>query len=352
MSNKLFLLMIALVTAVTVQAQTYEIRALNKGNGVVGVEVRVTSGALPTTADYVTDLVFGVRWLASYNVDLESTLTTNYHIAKSGSRKSQGAWHYQAFYADNTPFLFPANWILNDWVEILSVRNTMTGTGVGTFEVVQAGFDVTTEPNVGVSLTDFTPAVTGSATLVPLPVNLTRFDVKARQRQIDLQWATDHEENAKGFEVERAEQSNPANFKRLGAVVSKGTAGGKYEWTDRNVVGGVNYYYRLKQIDLDERYRYSDIKMASLDEQGNNSIQLWPNPVEKELQVTFDGSIQASQLLIRITDARGRVVMLKDYHLGTGRKITFNVVPLMQGLYFLSVENGKTILAMKSFFKQ
>jgi hypothetical protein len=77
-----------------------------------------------------------------------------------------------------------------------------------------------------------------------------------------------------------------------------------------------------------------------------------PNPVEKELQVTFDGSIPASQLLIRITDARGRVVMLRDYHLSTGRKITFNVVPLMQGPYFLSVENGKTVLAVKSFVKQ
>lgn len=348
----MFLLILTLLAVITVQAQTYEIRAVNKGGGVVSVEMRVTSGAPPTTADYVTDFVFGVRWLAGYNVDLENTLTTGYHIAKSGVRKNQGIYHYQAFYADNTPFLFPADWTLNNWIEILSVRNTMTGVGVGTFEVVEAGFDATTEPNFGVSLTDFTPAVMGSATLVSLPVNLTRFDVTARQRQIDLQWATDHEENAKGFEVERAEQGNPASFKRLGAVASKGIAGGKYEWTDRNVVSGVKYYYRLKQIDLDERFRYSDIKMAILDEQGNNSVQLWPNPVEKALQVTLDGSIEASQLLIRVTDARGRVVMLKDYRLSAGRKITLNVVSLMQGQYFLSVENGKTVLAVKPFFKQ
>jgi hypothetical protein len=176
--------------------------------------------------------------------------------------------------------------------------------------------------------------------------------VTARQPTIVVQWATDQEENAKGFEVERAEQGNPSSFKRLGAVASKGVNGGQYEWVDRDVVGGIKYYYRLKQIDLNERYKYSDIKMASLDEQGNNSIQLWPNPVEKELQVTFDGNIPASKVLIRITDAQGRVVMLKDYHLNTGRKTTLNVVPLMQGQYFLSAEHGKTVLAVKPFVKQ
>ncbi len=50
---------------------------------------------------------------------------------------------------------------------------------------------------------------------------------------------------------------------------------------DHDVVGGIKYYYWLKQTDLNERYKYSDIKMASLDEPGNNSIQLWPNPVKK-----------------------------------------------------------------------
>lgn len=352
MRNKLFLISLVLVAAISVPAQTYEIRAVNKGGGVVGVEMRITAGAPPTTADYVTDLVFGLRWLASYNVDLENSLATNYHVTKSGARKTQGLYHFQAFYADQTPYLFPDNWTLNNWVEILSVRNTMTGSGVGTFDVVTTGFDLTTEPNFGVSLADFAPTVVASATLVALPVNLTRFDATTRQHTIVLQWATDQEINAKGFEVERAEQANPSNFKRLGTVASKGVTGGAYEWVDKDVVGGIKYYYRLKQIDLDERFKYSDIKVASIDVQGNNNIQLWPNPVDKELQVTFDGSIAASKVLLRITDGQGRVVMLKEYAFSTGRKATLNVVALMQGQYFLSAEQGKTVLAVKPFFKQ
>ncbi len=53
------------------------------------------------------------------------------------------------------------------------------------------------------SLADLTPAVVASATLVALPVKLTRVRGDTHGRHtILVQWATDHEENAKGFEAE------------------------------------------------------------------------------------------------------------------------------------------------------
>lgn len=352
MSNKRIILLIGLLSATVLRAQSYEIRAVNKGAGVVGVEMRIVSGTPPTTADYITDLVFGLKWQASYNVDLENSITTAYGVIKSAGRQTKGAYHFQAFSATNTPFVFPANWTLNTWVELLSVRNTLTGLGTGTFEVTEVGFDGTTEPNVGVSLTDLTPVVTASATLVPLPVHLTRFEVAARQNAILVQWATDFEENVKAFEIERADQQDPNNFKRIASVPGKGSGGGNYDLTDRTVTGGVRYYYRLKQVDLDERFRYSDTRTVILDDVGNTSILLLPNPVDKELRLQFDGTIQAEQLLIKITDARGRVVLVKDYRLSTGRRMTMNVVPLMQGQYYLTVESNKSVLAVKPFFKQ
>lgn len=352
MRNKLFILVIGLLSATVLRAQTYEIRAVNKGGGVVGVEMRIVAGTPPTTTDYITDLVFGLKWQTSYSVDLENSLNTTYGIVKSAGRQTKGGFHFQAFSAANTPFVFPANWTLNNWVEILSVRNTLTGLGTGTFEVTEVGFDGTTEPNFGVSLTDLTPVVTESATLVPLPVNLTRFEVAARQNAVLVQWATDFEENVKGFDVERADQQDPNNFKRIATLPGKGSGGGQYELTDRTVTGGIRYYYRLKQTDLDARYRYSDTRTVILDDVGNTSIQLLPNPVDKELRLQFDGTIQADQLLIRITDARGRVILVKDYRLSTGRRMTMSVVQLMQGQYYLTVESNKAVLAVKPFFKQ
>ncbi|MDF2188547.1 T9SS type A sorting domain-containing protein [Paraflavitalea sp. CAU 1676] len=352
MSNKVIILLFAVLLAKGGQAQTYEIRAVNKGGGFVGVEMRITAGTAPTTADFVTDLVFGLKWQSTYNVDLLNTLTTNFHVVKSDIRKTKGAFHYQAFSASITPFLFPADWALNGWVELLSVRNTLTGIGTGTFEVAETGFDITTEPNLGVSLTDVTPTVVASATLVALPVNLVKFEAQAQQSSILVSWVTDHEENAKSFDIERADERNSADFKRVATLPAKGANGGTYEWTDKNVMGGLKYYYRLKQIDLDERYRYSEIRTASLDDVTNTSVKLMPNPVDKELRVVLGGTIREEQLLIKITDARGRVVMVKDYKLSTGRKLTMSAVALMQGQYFLTVESGKSVLAVKPFFKQ
>lgn len=352
MSNKVIIFLFTVLLAMGGRAQTYEIRAVNKGGGFVGVEMRITAGAAPTTADYVTDLVFGLKWQSSYNVDLLNTLTTNYNVVKSDVRKTKGGFHYQAFSASLTPFTFPADWAMGGWVEILSVRNTLTGTGTGTFEVTEAGFDLTTEPNFGVSLTDITPTVVGSATLVPLPVNLVKFEAQAQQSSILVSWTTDHEENAKSFEVERADQGNPAAFVKIATLPAKGANGGEYQWEDKAVVRGMKYYYRLKQIDLDERYRYSDIRIASLDDVTNTSVKLLPNPVDKELQLVLGGVIRDEQLLIKITDSRGRVVMAKDWKLSSGRKLTMPAVTLMQGQYYLTVESGQRVLAVKPFFKQ
>ena len=349
----MLLLLIMLFSSVAlVQAQTYEVRAVNKGNGYVSVEMRATSGAAPATADYVTDMVFGLKWLASYNVDLQSNIATNYNIIKSDIRKTKGIYYYQAFSASTTPFTFPANWTLNNWVEIMSVRNTLTGIGVGTFEVTEAGFDITTEPNVGVSLADFTPAVAGSATLVPLPVTLTSFEAVPKRGVIMVAWTTSSEQNAKGFEIERADESNPTGFKNIGWVNSKGSAGGQYEFADGNVLASIKYYYRLKQVDINEKFRYSEIRVASLNDNDKNAIQLWPNPVEKMLQVSFDGTIETSKVLIKVTDSRGAVVLQKSHDLNTNRKAELNVVTLANGQYILSVENNKGLLYAKPFLKK
>src|ERR1700754_3632214 len=100
--NRLLLLWLLSFATCFLQAQTYEIRAVNKGNGYIGVEMRIRAGTPPTTSDFLTDLVFGLKWRASYNVDLDDAITSDYGITKSGGRVTKGVYHFQAFFADNT----------------------------------------------------------------------------------------------------------------------------------------------------------------------------------------------------------------------------------------------------------
>src|SRR5947209_8532372 len=103
-NNTFFLLLGLFIFSPASRAQTYEIRAGNKGGGTVGVEMRATSGVQPGVSNYVTDIVFGIRWLSGYNVDLLNTITTGYNIIKSDTRKTKGGYYFQAFSAANTPF--------------------------------------------------------------------------------------------------------------------------------------------------------------------------------------------------------------------------------------------------------
>lgn len=345
--------------AAFVQAQPFQIRAVNKGNGFVGVEIKSTSNTiLPTTDHSLTDLVFGLKWLSSYNVDLDGTISSGYNIVKSGVRLEKDGYHYQAFSAANTPFKFPSNWVLNEWVEIMSIRNTMTSTGVGIFEIVESDFDVSTDPNFGVGLvndlTDYTLTVMGSAENVILPVTLLEFTATPISKIVHLKWSTTHEQNNKGFAVERADIQQ-ANFKKIGWINSKesGSAINNYEFVDKEVAAGAKYYYRLKQIDMNERHKYSDVRTATLEKQDQKAaFRIMPNPVRQELNVYFNSTVHPETVLLKVVDAKGAVVVTRNHLMEKNSGVRINVSNLAKGYYVLIAEKNNNVVYSEAFQKQ
>lgn len=347
-----FLFATALVSlGILVQAQSFEIRAVDNGNGFIGVQMRSTSGNPPSAGNYVTDMVFGLKWSAAYGVDLANA-TTNYNIVKSGTRQQKSNFHFQAFSAANTPFNFPAAWTLNNWVEIMSIRNTMTGRGLGTFEIAEKGFDPTTDPNLGVDLVDYTPVINGSATNVPLPINLIRFEAKPTNRMIRIEWVTASEQNNKGFEVHRSQKESDG-YKTIGWVESKGNGNAKAEYIfdDEQVAAKVKYYYRLKQIDADGSFHFSEVR-AGVVKENTERIRIAPNPVDDIVRMYFGDELQGGEAVaVKVVDAKGAVVA-KKHTAGGGNKVELNVSGLSRGQYFLTVEKDGHLLYSKVFQKR
>lgn len=339
--------------AFTASAQPYEIRAVNKGAGFIGVEMRRTAGTPPSTNNAVTDIVFGLKWLSSYNVDLVTSITTGYNIKKSDNRKEKNGFHYQAFYADNVPFFFSAAWTLGNWVEIMSIRNTMNSRGTGTFEVVETGFDATTDPNIGVDLIDYRPVINGVALNVPLPVKLTKLEAGPVGRAIKIQWATTGEKEMKGYEVQRSERE-AVDFKTVGWVQSRspGSSENDYELTDKDVTVRLRYYYRLKLVDNNGQSSYSETKTAMLDELDNKAIRVMPNPADKFLQVFFDKGIEKGTVILKVVDAKGGVVLSQSRYIDDNTTATLNVSALAGGQYFLVIERNNETFYSKAFQKQ
>lgn len=97
----------------------------------------------------------------------------------------------------------------------------------------------------------------------PLPVELTSFSHSVVDRNVSLKWATATETNNFGFDVER--KVFDSNWGRIGFVEGKGTTtkSQQYGYVDANVAKG-HYEYRLKQVDLDGAFEFSNVLLVSV----------------------------------------------------------------------------------------
>lgn len=334
------------------RAQSFEIRTVNKGNGVIGVEVRNISGTSPGTTNFVTDITFGLKWLSTYSVDLENGLTTSFSIVKSDIRKEKGGFHFQAFSAANTPFNFPTDWLLNDWVEIMSVSNTRNSLGTGMFSLTEPGFDLTTDPNFGVDLIDYRPVIASSASNVVLPVSLSHMSVQALNGSIQLKWKTLSEQNSHGFDIERSNYKDN-NYKKIGFVASGHLQQTQqsYEFVDKNVKEGKGYFYRLKQLDNDGNFKYSQVKYILLRSIDGPVLKLTPNPVKNSIQLHYREDFFQAPSTITIVDAKGVVYYRNNLQRQGAGIITIPVIKLGSGNYHLIVEKDRQMVYSKIFNK-
>ena len=123
----------------------------------------------------------------------------------------------------------------------------------------------TTVQLYGVSFTDANNGTAvGEAGLIlrttngGVPVELTSFTATSNGKEVILNWSTATELNNQGFEIERSEDN--ISFNTIGFVPGFGTTTEpkSYSYSDQSVNSGTNYY-RLKQVDYDGSYEYSDV---------------------------------------------------------------------------------------------
>ncbi|MBS1594265.1 MAG: T9SS type A sorting domain-containing protein [Bacteroidetes bacterium] len=183
----------------------------------------------------------------------------------------------------------------------------------------------------------------------PLPVTLLYLTADAiDNKYIDLDWATASEINNKGFAVERS--TNGTDFTQIGWVDGHGNSNTQlsYSYSDRTVQPGTVYYYRLKQVDFDGQYVYSEIVSASLiGEKGFSFEDMIPNPAVNSVQLGIL-TTAGQKANVTITDMLGRVVLDQPWQLAEGYNIsTFDISGLSQGTYSVSVYAGSSFTTKK-----
>lgn len=178
----------------------------------------------------------------------------------------------------------------------------------------------------------------------PVPVELTSFKASVANDVVTLNWETATETNNRGFEIERA--GNPEeekNWITLGFVKGNGSTTNisAYSFTDEQVVTGT-YTYRLKQIDFDGSFEYSNIIHVVVDNPGQFSLsQNYPNPFNPVTNIKFSLPV-SGQTSLKVYDMLGREVKTlinKDMPAGN-YEVYFNASGLPSGIYFYTLTNG------------
>ncbi|NOX18387.1 MAG: T9SS type A sorting domain-containing protein [Chlorobi bacterium] len=202
----------------------------------------------------------------------------------------------------------------------------------------------------------------GTSTEGALPVELTSFTASTNSFSVILNWTTATEVDNYGFEVERAlsrlvgTTPRQDEWKNIGFVQGHGNSNSykNYSFIDKTVLPEV-YKYRLKQIDTDGNFNFSNIiEVQFCGVPKNYSLaQNYPNPfnpttvIEYSIPNVADGNSLFVQL--KVYDLLGNEVttLINKRRQAGSYKISFNASDLSAGVYIYRIEAGTFSAAKK-----
>ncbi len=206
----------------------------------------------------------------------------------------------------------------------------------------------------------FPLTITGEIT----PVELTAFTVELNEKNAVLKWRTATELNNSGFEIQRTPLLPPfdkggtqGGWEAISFVEGKGTTSeaSEYIFIDKNLTTAKNLY-RLKQIDYNGSYQYSDI--VELNAEGLFNFELsqnYPNPFNPRTKIKFSVPLNPPSSPLSERGETGGLVSLKVYDvlgnevavlvneekLSGKYEVHFDASTLSSGLYYYKLETGK-----------
>jgi len=190
---------------------------------------------------------------------------------------------------------------------------------------------------------------------VPVPVELISFTSKVDNYVVSLFWQTATETNNQGFEIERLQDSKIEklqDWKTIAFVPGFGTTTEprSYSFVDEDVATG-KYKYRLKQIDLDGSFEYSQEVEAEVKAPNVFSLeQNYPNPFNPSTKIKYtipEGVRSEKQnVVLKVYDVLGNEVatLINEAQEPGVYEVEFNpssgIRNLVSGIYFYQLKAG------------
>ena len=175
--------------------------------------------------------------------------------------------------------------------------------------------------------------------LGPLPVELLSFTAERKADDVLLKWATASEINNSHFLVERS--FDGSQFVPIGSIKGAGntTEITNYQYLDKQARRGLNYY-RLKQIDFDGAFEYSEVVSVNLSNK-EPSILLFPNPTINAVNIQLPEVFTDQPVTIRVFNVVGQQLLEVPIASANSELQRFDVQQYVPGTYLLVAQNDQ-----------
>jgi len=211
----------------------------------------------------------------------------------------------------------------------------------------------------------------GSFTALTLPVKWLNFTAElidngqsryqsGAMGNVLCSWQTASEMNNDFFEIQRSVQSAQCSvncWEVVGKVKGNGTTNSvsSYQFTDqmlKQVQHDGTIYYRLKQVDIEGNFDYSNTIAIALNET-NDAIIISPNPFTNNFELQLPTNFNNDAVTIDIKDLQGRSVFTQTYSLQNNQsKISVETNTLNAGIYFVNFTTKEGVSNYQKLVKQ
>jgi Secretion system C-terminal sorting domain len=188
-----------------------------------------------------------------------------------------------------------------------------------------------------------------------LPVELSSFTAVNKGKGIELKWKTATEINNYGFEIEKSRiqnievsrQNKTVMWDKIGFVEGTGTANTpkEYLFTDENLSAG-KYSYRLKQIDHDGKFEYSQQVEVTVSAAPKEFAldQNYPNPFNPTTTIQYSLPSSAT-VKLAVYDLLGREIatLVNEEQSAGWKEVEWNGAAVSSGIYFYKLTAGNYV---------
>lgn len=190
-------------------------------------------------------------------------------------------------------------------------------------------------------------AIANSSTL---PVTLTSFQANLKDKSASLVWTTANQVNFSHFVIEKS--TDGKNFQEAAVLFAEEqttTATTDYKYKDNlQNSSSKTVFYRLKMVDVNEKYSYSETRMVRLATTELNNVQIstFPNPVTSEVRIMVPADWQEKAVTYEIYNSTG-VLVQRVQNQKAAQVQQINMQKLNGGNYIVKVSNGSVTSTSK-----